>query len=162
MLVRLELLDEFSSQKMPHLCEVLTSVHRTMSDLMWYCLISSDKDSFNALCADDAHQLLYDLELDDDAESSDKIEQLIRSPYYNVSRGMFYEAHNDEFQQHFRNHQHQGLVTPYRMAEMEFRDGELVVNLSINHGRTSPGPSRRGRDERHQITTAYPPSFTRV
>ena len=162
MLIRFELLDEFSWQKVPHLCETLTSLHRTMSDLMWYCLISSDEAQFDALCDDDVCCLLDDLALDGDSESAANIANLARTPFYRVSRSMFYDAHNDEFDQHLRNHQHLGLVTPYRMTELEFRDSELVVNLSINHGKIGPLANRSRRRGGYQTFAAYPSSFTRV
>ena len=162
MLLRLAVLDEFSWQKAPDMCNVLSSLHSTLSTLLWYCLISSDEQAFNLQCDDDVYNLHDDLHLDDDSSSAAKLAHLSQSPFYRVARSMFFAAHHDEFQQHLRNHQHEGLVTPYRMTEFEFTDSELVVSLDVNHARinaiTSPGRRASG----HQTSAAYPSRFTRV
>lgn len=162
MLVRLCVLDDFSWHNAPDMCKVLTSAHATLSDLLWYCLISPDEDSFNLRCDEDIRNLLDDLDLDDDTSSATMLANVSQSPFYRVSRSMFYAAHQDEYEQHFSNHLQDGLLTPYRLTDLEFTDSDLVINFSINHGNVRPQHGRRRWPARHQPPAAYPSGFTRV
>lgn len=162
MLVRLSVLDDFSWQNAPDMCEVLSAVHGTPSDLLWYCLICRDEEAFNTRCDEDVYNLLDELHLDDDTSSAAHIAHLSQSPFYRVSRSMFYAAHVDDLQLHLSNHRLLGSREMYRVMDLELTDCELVVSLDVKHAKINTVPIRGGRGVGHPSIAAYPSGFTRV